>query len=57
LIYKKNDISTSKKSILDINNLFRMAAYGHILLVKIQLQISSIKLFISRIHILEMNKS
>jgi len=35
----KNDISTSKKSILDINNSFWMAAYGDISLVKIQLQL------------------
>jgi len=34
-----------------------MAAYGDISLVKIQLQISAIELLISRIHILEMNKS
>jgi len=33
------------------------AAYGDISLVKIQLQISAIKLLISSIHILEMNKS
>jgi len=38
----KNDISTSKKSIIDINNSFWMAAYGDISLVKIQLQISAI---------------
>jgi len=34
-----------------------MAAYGDISLVKIQLQISAIKCLISRIYILEMNKS
>jgi len=53
----KNDISTSKKSIIDIDNSFWMAAYGDISLVKIQLLISRIELLRSRIHILEMNKS
>jgi len=41
----KNDISTSK---IDINNLFWMAAYGEISLVKMQLQIPAIKLLISK---------
>jgi len=52
IIDTKNDISTSKKSILDINNLFWIAAFGEISLVEIQLQISATKLLISRIQFL-----
>jgi len=52
----KNYFSTSKKSILDINNWFWMAAYGDISLVKIQLQISAIKLLLNcKLYIVDIN--
>jgi len=41
-------ISTSKKTILDINNWFWMAAYGDISQVEIQLLISRIQFLISK---------
>jgi len=57
IIDTKNDISTSKKSILDINNLYWIAAFGEISLVEIQLQISATKFLISTITFFDIKNS